>query len=295
MLTTALKQAISKWIPGFAGKDISDMKVTPISGGSINNAYIINFRETKFFIKTNHTSVSVEMFKREWQGLDLLRNTNTLSLPSLFGAGADGDEAFLVMEWIESGRRSDNFFELFGTELAMLHKNSASAYGLPNDNYIGTLIQSNCKHRSGCDFFIHERLEPMVKLALETGLLTIPEADMFQHLYRIVPDIIPEDPPSLLHGDLWSGNFMTGPDGKAWLIDPAVYYGHREADLAMTRLFGGFSEEFYAAYNNTFPLEYEWESRVHLFNLYPLLVHLNLFGKGYLQPVRNALQSVLHQ
>ncbi|HEX5001172.1 MAG TPA: fructosamine kinase family protein [Bacteroidia bacterium] len=294
MLTTALKQTISEYIPGFRSNPESDIKVTPVSGGSINNSYTLQAEGQQFFIKTNHTSVSGDIFKREWQGIELLRTTDTIPLPLVYGTGVADNKAFLLMEWIASGRRTGNFFELFGRALAMLHKNSAASFGLSNDNYIGTLVQSNCKHRSGADFFVHERLEPMVRMATDTGIFNPSDSKMFQDLYRIIPEIIPEEPPSLLHGDLWSGNFMTGPDGTARLIDPAVYYGHREADLAMTRLFGGFDSSFYAAYNDAFPLEYEWENRVPLFNLYPLLVHLNLFGKGYLQPVRNALQMVLH-
>jgi fructosamine-3-kinase len=141
------------------------------------------------------------------------------------------------------------------------------------------------------DFFIEERLEKQLKLALSSGKMINSDADLFQRLYSRL-DIIPIEAPSLLHGDLWSGNFMTNADGMPCLIDPAVYFGHREMDLAMTKLFGGFDDEFYEAYNESFPLAAGFEERIDIHNLYPLMVHVNLFGGGYVQQVRGILKKI---
>ena len=139
------------------------------------------------------------------------------------------------------------------------------------------------------EFFIEGRLEKQIALAKNSGAIDSATVQQFNRLYNKLPEIIPEEKPSLIHGDLWNGNFMTGADGKAWLIDPAVYYGHREMDLAMTKLFGGFSTDFYESYNETFPLQKGFNNRVDIHNLYPLLVHVNLFGGGYLHEVKNIL------
>ncbi|MBK5285164.1 MAG: fructosamine kinase family protein [Bacteroidia bacterium] len=149
--------------------------------------------------------------------------------------------------------------------------------------------QSNSQKRTWAEFFISERLEKQIAFAKDLGVIDNSTIQQFNNLYKRLPELIPEEAPSLLHGDLWNGNFMTGNDGKAWLIDPAIYYGHREMDLAMTKLFGGFSEEFYSSYIESFPLQKGFTERIDIHNLYPLLVHVNLFGGGYLIEVKNIL------
>lgn len=136
-----------------------------------------------------------------------------------------------------------------------------------------------------------ERLQPLVKLAYDSGLLDGQDARRMEILYKKLPEILPVEPPSLIHGDLWSGNYMVGNDGNPCIIDPAVYYGHREMDIAMSKLFGGFSPEFYRAYNEEYPMVKGWEKRVELNQLYPLLVHVNLFGEGYNRQVRQILKD----
>lgn len=131
----------------------------------------------------------------------------------------------------------------------------------------------------------------MAELAFTNGYIKTQDLSRLELLYKRLPDLYPEEPPSLLHGDLWSGNFLSAHDGTPCLVDPAVYYGHRETDIAMTRLFGGFSQAFYEAYNHHFPLEPGWESRISLNQLYPLLVHVNLFGEGYMGQVRQVLKQ----
>jgi fructosamine-3-kinase len=197
--------------------------------------------------------------------------------------------AFIVLEFIESGRRDTRFWENFGAALAALHQVSAPSFGLAFNNYIGSLPQSNRQHSKWTDFFTAERIMPQMHLASEKGLLSRRHRAQFEKIEQKLTGLFPAEMPSLLHGDLWSGNFITDETGFACLVDPAVYFGHREAELAFTRLFGGFDERFYSAYNEQFPLEKGFRERQDIYNLYPLLVHLNLFGTGYLPEIENIL------
>ena len=155
---------------------------------------------------------------------------------------------------------------------------------------MGSLRQNNCFHSSWVDFFINERLDKQVQLASRKGLLSGPLEKQFERLYAQLDELLPEEPPCLVHGDLWSGNFMVSENGEVCLIDPAVYYGNREVDLAMSTLFGGFSPDFYTSYEEEYPLIPGWKDRLELYNLYPLLIHLNLFGSGYLGSILKVLQ-----
>jgi fructosamine-3-kinase len=176
--------------------------------------------------------------------------------------------------------------------LAKLHEVKSDQYGLDHDNYIGSLAQSNTKHPDWKSFFITERIQPQLKLAMEKGLIDMEMIKQFESFFDHFDDLIPEEPPALLHGDLWNGNYLVSNSGKAALIDPAVYFGHREMDLAMTKLFGGFDAEFYQAYNEKFPLKKGWEKRIPIHNLYPLLVHVNLFGSGYVSQIKLILNNL---
>lgn len=169
------------------------------------------------------------------------------------------------------------FWKTLGEQLAQLHHHSHKSFGLDHNNYIGSLVQLNEPLSSWIEFFIHRRLEPQLRL-LNPPPRVIKQ---FEQLYAKLPQLMPDEKPALLHGDLWSGNLITNAHGLPCLIDPAVYFGHREAELALTRLFGGFPNDFYEAYTDTSPLPSGFEDRVDLYNLYPLLVHANLFGGGY--------------
>lgn len=248
------------------------------SGGDINQAAIISFDDnTQYFIKWN-TSVSTSMFETEAKGLRLLFDADTdLVIPEVILTGND----FLLLSLIESGNEhSDSGFQ-FGVELAKLHKHSSEHFGLDHNNFIGKLPQSNTFHASWSDFFISERIEPQIKLGIKAGLFSSDIISKTDSLYKTSDTIFPKEPPALLHGDLWSGNYMFTKNGKTSIYDPAVYFGHREMDLAMTKLFGGFSAEFYTGYQSEYSLADGFEERVDLCNLYPLLVHANLFGGGY--------------
>jgi len=214
-------------------------------------------------------------------------------VPEVLRIGESETETFLLMEYIRPTVPRKSFWELFGSQLAELHRNTVSYVGNSTDNYIGSLPQSNAKHHDWSDFFILERLTPLVKMARDNQRLTMRHAAQFDILYTKIESIFPNEKPALLHGDLWSRNFMCPPTGLPVLVDPAVYYGHREMDIAMTRLFSGFSESFYASYNEHYAMEKGWEERVDLCNHYPLLVHLNLFGGSYLHEIEAVLRYVV--
>ena len=257
-----------------------------VSGGDINQAYQLQTNRGLFFVKMNSASRFPGMFATEISGLKRLHEAAVIGIPGPISTGEEGDDAFLLMAWMEPGREIENYWEDFGKSVAKLHAVTNSSFGLDHANYIGSLPQSNNRHDDWVSFFVEERLEAQVKMAVDAGVMPTAGIRRFDGLYAQLPNIFPVEAPALLHGDLWSGNFSTGPDGKAWIYDPAVYFGHREMDLAMTKLFGGYNKIFYDAYTTIRPLAPGWLKRVEICNLYPLLVHANLFGGGYLQSVQ---------
>ncbi len=263
------------------------------SGGCINNAIHLNTDAGHFFLKWNNHAPD-DMFEKEAAGLELLMHSGKVNVPRPILYGNFEGKKFLLMEYLDSAGMARNYWEELGHSLALLHReNIAGKYGLDYDNYIGRLVQKNRFHENWIEFFIEERLEVQLKLALQQGEVNIQFAGRYRKFYDRLQDLLPDSPPSLLHGDLWSGNVMTGPDGKAWLIDPAVYYGHREIELSFTRMFGGFGSGFYAAYHETYPLNPGFDKRVDIYNIYPSMVHVNLFGASYLSGVEYVLRKYL--
>lgn len=173
--------------------------------------------------------------------------------------------------------------------MANLHQQKSKKFGLDYANYMGQLLQTNTFSTNFSDFFIENRLKPQVKLAYNSAKFSKKNVDQIEKLYKKLPEIFPTENPCAVHGDLWSGNFMCSKNQNAILIDPAVYYGHREIDLAMTTLFGGFSTVFYNHYKEIYPLEKGFNNRKDFYNLYPLLIHLNLFGSSYLRSIENII------
>lgn len=261
-----------------------------VSGGSINSCYRLKAGDGYWFIKVNSARAYQDIFLTEAQGLKTLLRTATVAVPTVIGHGAAAGDQFLLLEWIEQGLATAESWQSFGGQLANLHKHSARYYGLDFDNYIGSLPQSNCQCSHWTEFFVTHRLEPLLKMALNKGLISSSVLSDFTALFKALPELYPIEKPALLHGDLWSGNVLTSITGQTVLVDPAVYFGHREMDIAMTCLFGGFSPEFYAAYNEEFPLASGWQERLDIWNLYPLLVHLNLFGGAYLSSIKSTLK-----
>ena len=262
-----------------------------VSGGSINRAYGLQTSSGKFFIKINDGIRYPGLFEAESNGLKLIGQTRTVAVPEVLLTGSVNSEIFLLLNWIDPILPTKKTSTLLGNQLARMHQCSSRYFGLNKDNYMGSLTQSNNKHTTWSAFYAEERLQPMVKIAAEKQLIDAQDTTAFDLLCKNLPNLFDEEPSSLLHGDLWGGNYLISADNEPYLIDPAVSYGNREFDLAMTTLFGGFSTDFYEAYNETFPLQKGWRKRTDLWNLYPLLLHLNLFGVGYLQQVRQCLKK----
>lgn len=277
------------------GQPVQVIETQFLSGGNINTSAQVFSSEGVFFVKWNQmeqaTGEQSDMFAREAKGLDLLRQTDALHIPQVIGHGQHLDKSYLILEYVDPGTPANGYWETLGQSLAVLHSHTQPLFGLHFDNYIGALPQTNTLTANGLDFFFEHRLLPQAGLAFYKDLLSKSTYDALFRLRNRLPDLIPNERPALLHGDLWSGNVLVNEDGQPALIDPAVYYGFREAELAFTKLFAGFDSRFYDAYNEAFPLQDGFEERVAIYNLYPLLVHVNLFGSGYVSGVERILKQ----
>lgn len=251
------------------------------SGGCINKGGQLKTTAGNFFLKWNDRQKFPGMFASEAKGLSLLRTPKVLDIPEVIHFGTSGSYQFLLLQFIDQSSRSGLYWQNLGSGLATLHQNTTSHFGLDHDNYIGSLHQPNHQLLSWVDFFIKQRLEIQMQIAFDKHRIENDLLKKFDILFSKLPSMLPAEPPALLHGDLWSGNIITNSAGEPCLIDPAVYFGHREMDLAMTQLFGGFDKSFLESYDHTFPLISGYKERFDIYNLYPLLVHLNLFGAGY--------------
>ncbi|UTW64050.1 fructosamine kinase family protein [bacterium SCSIO 12741] len=267
--------------------DLKVESVSHVSGGSINEAYRLSTHQGDFFLKHFHNPSHNHWFQTEAQGLQHLKKNGSLRIPEVLAVGSN----FLLLEWVEEGRPNPESWEQFGRQLAQLHQVSDDRFGLDHNNFIGSLPQRNDQRSTWVEFFAELRLEPQLKMAIDSGQISTQEMPIFSRIFDRLEQWFPAEAPSLLHGDLWSGNFLINGQGHAYLIDPAIYYGHREVDIAMTQLFGGFTQEFYRGYQEEFPLESGFVERIDLANLYPLLVHVNLFGGGYVHQVIQAAKK----
>lgn len=261
-------------------------RASAISGGDINEAHAVELADGRRVFVKHNADCPPGMFAAEAEGLGWLRETHTLAVPEVVAVGDD----YLVLELIEPGRRGAAFDEELGRGLAALHACRGPAFGHAIDNFIGRLPQDNGSEPDWPTFYRERRLGPMVKRA--RGLLGRELCAAFERLYARLGSLVgPAEPPARLHGDLWGGNLHVTASGAPCLIDPAAYAGHREMDLAMMQLFGGFGPRVFAAYNEAFPLAPGHAERTALYQLYPLLVHVNLFGQAYVGSVRSALRS----
>jgi len=263
-------------------------QISHVSGGSINRTYQLKTNNGNFFLKQNSAIQFPKMFEAEAFGLTILSKNTLFKIPKIIGEISSEGVAFLILEFLENEKLQNNFWANFGFKLAQMHRQTIGFYGLERNNYIGSIPQSNLKKDTWSLFFAEERLTPLVKIAFDKKLLSESDISNFDIFLNKIDEIFPKENSSLLHGDLWSGNFLCH-QNQPVLIDPAIYYGHREMDLAMTRLFGGFNPKFYAAYQEEFPLENDWQNRVDVCNLYPNLVHLILFGKSYYSSIKQML------
>ncbi len=254
--------------------------ITPVSGGDINSAVRIETSDARYFVKWN-ARPRPRMFEMEARGLQLLAMTQALRLPRV--VAVLDQPAALVLEWIDLGSNKQAAAAALGHGLAQQHRSRAATYGLDHDNYIGANPQRNTPAQSWIEFYRERRLGAQRDLAQRNGTLTPDRARRLDRVMEHLDQWIDETQvvPSLLHGDLWGGNTLVDAQGQPVLIDPAVYYGDREAEIAFTELFGGFGAPFYAAYHEAWPLDRGYADRRDLYNLYHLLNHLNLFGEGY--------------
>lgn len=265
------------------------IKTVPLAGGDICQAFLVSLEgRESVFVKT-HAGGPAGMFAAEARGLDWLREVGALRLPQVLAAG----DQFLALEYLKPAPRQKDFDEALGRGLASLHRHSAPSWGLDHDNFIGPLPQANSPCPQWAEFYAERRLRPQVEMAIASSRAPGHWSRDFEQLYSVLPGLVPEEPPSRLHGDLWGGNLHTDPMGEPCLIDPAAYAGHREVDLAMMRLFGGFGSRVFDCYHEAYPLREGHQRRIPLYQLYPLLVHVNLFGGGYVSSVENALRQVL--
>ena len=261
-------------------------------GGSINDAFSFQLGERRFFAKHNSRNDVKQFFSLEAKGLSLLENSRSINVPLVQCVYHEGRNGVLIMDYIESGSSHEDW-ELFGRNLAALHANSNNAFGLDHHNYIGSLEQKNTPSSDWTEFFAQERLEVQYQYARNSGLLGKEWRSWLDQLYSKLNSLMPLENPALLHGDLWSGNYKFNKEGVPYVFDPSVYYGHREVDIAMMHLFGGFDKRLFSAYQEVKPLENGWEERIDLFNLYPLFVHVNLFGGSYVTRLKNVLNNYI--
>lgn len=243
-----------------------------LHGGDINDVWHLTTSRGEIVVKTRNISLA-GMYRAEAAGLQALSRPGCFRIPDVLHVS----EAFLALEYIAPGPGQSVHGEKLGEALACLHHNTATFFGWDHDNFIGSLPQSNTTHPTSVSFYREERLLPQFRLALQNGFTF----RHLEHFLQRLEDIIPEEPASLVHGDLWSGNYMVSAKGEPCLIDPATCYASREMDLAMMALFGGFPKNCTEAYQQAYPLQSQWKERVPLWQLYYVLAHLNLFGAGY--------------
>jgi fructosamine-3-kinase len=283
-LRTAVERALGV---GVAGAE-------SVAGGDINQAFVLSLADRRrVFMKTND-ACDPAMFTAEARGLKWLADAAALRVPRVLAAAPEsagsGEPAFLVLEWIESAPPRAGFDDELGRGLAALHQHRAPCFGLDHDNFIGRLPQPNAAAKTWVEFYRVRRLEVQLRLAVDARRVDAGLIRKFDRLFARLEALLgAPEPPARLHGDLWGGNLHVDENGGPCLIDPAVYGGHREVDLAMMRLFGGFGARVFQAYHEAFPLSADHAERVPLYQLYPLLVHTNLFGQSYAASVERAL------
>lgn len=267
-------------------------KSTPVVGGSINEAYQLEGTDgSRYFLKLNDAR-HLPMFVAETEGLNAIAVTGTIRVPRPIARGSTGRQSYLVLEHLELSSHGDA--RLLGVQLAALHRCKGKSFGFAQDNFIGTTQQPNTWKDDWIDFWRKNRLGFQLHLAEQNGYGGSLQ-DLGERLMEKLPAFFASytPQPSLLHGDLWSGNHAFLADGTPTIFDPAAYYGDRECDLAMTELFGGYSEDFYAAYRAAYPLDAGYTTRRDLYNLYHILNHANLFGGGYARQAEGKMQRLL--
>lgn len=268
----------------------SILNTQSLGGACIHHATQISGEKGMFFFKWNKATEQAN-FQAEAKGLDLLREASRLRIPQFVAHIAEDNHVGLLLEFVAPGPKKQHFFTQLGEGLAQQHQHTQAQFGLDHDNFIGALPQRNQPHQHWADFFREERILPQIQMPQAVRLLGADSRKRLTQLLQKAANIFPVEPPALLHGDLWGGNLLCDTTSKPVLIDPAVYYGHREMELAFMQLFDSYPTAFYDAYQEISPLTSGWEERMDLYNLYPMLVHLNLFGGSYLGGVERIIRK----
>lgn len=291
MPLTSIQSSIQQKLKELFSINTNEIQFGLVGGGCINETRKIQFGGQRFFCKINSASKFPQLFVKEASGLKLIAAQNIIKVPEVIDCFETGGQQVLLLEWIDEGERTEGFWKNFGQQLASLHQVSGPDFGLTQNNYMGSVPQSNHPTVNWIEFFIQRRLQPLVSKCLSQNLLSSKHQNLFESLYNRLPDVFENDQkPALLHGDLWSGNFMCNRKSGPVLIDTAVYFGHPSIDLGMTTLFGGFRPGFYEAYNYHSPFPANYREQWEVCNLYPLLIHLLLFGRSYLSQIERTLQ-----
>lgn len=289
MLPDGLKSAVIKVLQL---KNICSeiIAVHPITDGLNHHVTQLITQKGNWLLKYSTDHNSLQLLEKELHALQYITQTNTISIPRIIHHDSYQNISYLLLEYIERGAPDDNFWKNFAQKLAALHSNQSALFGWHEDNYIGSLKQCNKKHKRWSDFFTEERILPQIKLARDHHIFDYYIIKQFEKMFPFFKDIFPQYNPSLIHGDLWHGNFICSFDKTPYLIDPAIYYGHPEVDIAMTTLFGNFHPLFYHHYSKSYNLMPGWKNRIDIYNLYPLLVHVNLFGGHYITTIKNIVR-----
>ena len=295
-LPDSVRNEVESVLSQQAGKQVGVAGVSPVGGGCISpTARIDSDTGTRFFLKWGSSGLPGDMLAAEARGLQALSEAGEVRVPSVVAAGGAGAGSWLLLEWLDPGHPAPEAWGQLGRALAALHRHRTPTFGADRDNYIGSLPQENGPSDSWAEFWRDRRLRPQLTAALSSGHLNSGDERRFEELFSRLPDHLAPgeaEGASLLHGDLWTGNVHMLAAGTAALIDPSVYHGHREVDLAMAELFGGFDPEFRSAYEREWPLAPGYDPvRRSIYQLYYLLVHINLFGGGYVGRTRSALSG----
>ena len=274
-------QDLLQHLAAVIGQDLSHHRLTPVSGGDINRAYHLQTANFQAFLKVNHSALA-EMFSAEMEGLQALAASGKVRVPQVLATGCYAHQAYLLLEFLPLSSLADSAARQLGQQMARMHAQTQAYFGWHRGNTIGSTPQLNGCYPDWIRFWGQQRLGKQLAWASDNGYngyLQSQGEKLLSVLPAFFTDYQPH--PSLLHGDCWGGNAAQDHQGNPVLFDPACYFGDREADLAMTELFGGFGPDFYAAYRAELPLDAGYAVRKHLYNLYHILNHLNMFGSGY--------------
>lgn len=287
MVWTEIQQSISQ----ITGQAFAIQERSPVSGGSINQAYRISEGQQHYFVKLNQ-AIKGAMFEAEALGLKEMHESQSIRVPQPLGWGTADHQSYIIMEWIPLGQGDSQAWSTMGQQLAKMHRQShEQGFGWHQNNTIGDTPQPNVWMGAWGNFFAEQRIGYQVRLAQRHG-------GAFRHtqaLIEAIPTLLANHQPasSLVHGDLWSGNAVFSQTGEPIILDPATYYGDREVDIAMTELFGGFPQAFYQGYQQVWPLADGYQQRKILYNLYHILNHFNLFGGGYASQAQRMIEQVI--